>query len=203
MKRVAILLSGRGSNFLALSDAIERGEIPAEIVLVISNREEAAGLENARKRGYQALFIPSKGKKREDFDREIVAQLRNERVDVVCLAGFMRLLSSYFVRQFPMRILNIHPSLLPSFPGLDAQSQALEWGAKVSGCTVHFVDEELDHGPIIVQRAVPVKEEDDEETLAHRILEQEHQAYPEALRLVCEDRVQIEGRKTTILPAEG
>jgi len=202
MKRVAILLSGRGSNFLALSDAIERGDVPAKIVLVISNREEAPGLENARKRGYKALFIPSKGKRREDFDREVVAQLKKEQVDIVCLAGFMRLLSSYFVRQFPFRILNIHPSLLPSFTGLDAQKQALEWGAKVSGCTVHFVDEELDHGPIIVQRVVIVQEGDDEDTLAHRILDQEHKAYPEALKLVCEERVQIKGRGTHILSAE-
>jgi len=201
MKRVAILLSGRGSNFLALSDAIERGDIPAKIVLVISNREQAPGLENARKRGYRALFIPSQGKKREDFDGEVVAELRKEKVDIVCLAGFMRLLSSYFVRQFPLRILNIHPALLPSFPGLDAQSQALQWGAKISGCSVHFVDEELDHGPIIVQRAVPVQEDDDEESLSRRILEQEHKAYPEALKLVCEDRVRVEGRTTRILPS--
>jgi len=200
MKRVAILLSGRGSNFLALSDAIERGDVPAEIVLVISNREKAMGLANARKKGYKALFIPSKGKEREEFDREVVTQLKKERVDVVCLAGFMRLLSSYFVREFPFRILNIHPSLLPAFPGLEAQHQAFQWGVKVSGCTVHFVDEELDHGPIVVQRAVTVQEDDDEETLAHRILEQEHQAYPEALKLVCEDRVQIEGRRTRIMP---
>ena len=200
MKNVAILRSGRGSNFLALSDAIEQGELPAKIVLVVSNREDAPGLENARKRGYRALFIPSKGKKREDFDREVVAELQQAQTDVVCLAGFMRLLSPYFVHQFPMRILNIHPSLLPSFPGLEAQKQALEWGQKVSGCTVHFVDEELDHGPIIVQRAVIVEEEDDEESLAKRILEQEHQAYPEALKLVCEDRVRIEGRRAVILP---
>jgi phosphoribosylglycinamide formyltransferase-1 len=202
MKRVAILLSGRGSNFLALSDAIESGEIPANIVLVISNREEAPGLEHARKRGYKALFIPSKGKKREDFDREMVEELKKEKVDVICLAGFMRLLSSYFVQQFPTQILNIHPSLLPAFPGLEGQKQALEWGAKVTGCTVHFVDEALDHGPIIVQRSVPVEDEDDEETLSHRILEQEHKMYPEALRLVCEDRVQIEGRRTRILPRQ-
>lgn len=200
MKRVAILLSGRGSNFLALSDAIERGDVPAEIVLVISNREKAMGLANARKKGYKALFIPSKGKEREEFDREVVTQLKKERVDVVCLAGFMRLLSPFFVREFPFRILNIHPSLLPAFPGLEAQHQAFHWGVKVSGCTVHFVDEELDHGPIVVQRAVTVQEDDDEETLAHRILEQEHQAYPEALKLVCEDRVQIEGRRTRIMP---
>ncbi|MGW8180742.1 MAG: phosphoribosylglycinamide formyltransferase [bacterium] len=200
MKRIAILLSGRGSNFLALSDAIEQGRIPAKIALVISNREEAPGLANARKRGYPALFIPSKGKKREDFDREVVTQLKRERVDIVCLAGFMRLLSSYFVRQFPRKILNIHPSLLPSFPGLHAQEQALNWGAKVSGCTVHFVDEELDHGPIIVQRAVSVQEADDDDSLAHRILEQEHEAYSEALKLICEDRVQVEGRRTVILP---
>ena len=198
MKRVAILLSGRGSNFLALSDAVERGEVPAKIVLVISNREEAPGLEAARERGYKALFVPSKGKKREDFDREVVNELNNERVDVVCLAGFMRLLSSFFVRQFPERILNIHPSLLPAFPGLDAQKQALNWGAKVSGCTVHFVDEELDHGAIIVQRAVAVQEGDDEDAIAHRILEEEHRIYPEALALVCQDRVRVEGRRARI-----
>jgi phosphoribosylglycinamide formyltransferase-1 len=202
MKRVAILLSGRGSNFLALSDAIEAGDVPAEIVLVISNREEAPGLEHARKRGYKALFIPSKGKKREDFDREMAEELKKEQVDVICLAGFMRLLSSYFVQQFPSQILNIHPSLLPSFPGLEGQKQALEWGAKVTGCTVHFVDEALDHGPIIVQRAVPVEDDDDDETLSRRILEQEHKIYPEALRLVCEGRVQIEGRRARILPPE-
>jgi phosphoribosylglycinamide formyltransferase-1 len=198
MKRVAILLSGRGSNFLALSDAIERGEIPAKIVLVVSNIERAAGLQHAKDRGYKALYIPSKGRDREEFDREVVGELKKERVDVICLAGFMRLLSSYFVSQYPMRIINIHPSLLPAFPGLDAQKQALAWGSKATGCTVHFVDEELDHGPIIVQKTVPVLDGDDADTLSHRILEQEHQAYPEALKLICEDRVRIEGRRARI-----
>ncbi|UCF36888.1 MAG: phosphoribosylglycinamide formyltransferase [Acidobacteriota bacterium] len=195
MKRVAILLSGRGSNFLALSDAIEAGVVPAEIVLVVSNKAEAPGLQHARDRGYKALFIPSKGKEREVFDREVVTELKKARVDVVCLAGFMRLLSSYFVREFPMRILNIHPSLLPAFPGLDAQGQAVAWGAKFSGCTVHFVDEELDHGPIILQQVVPVLDDDDGEALSHRILKEEHKAYVEALRLVCADELQLEGRR--------
>ncbi len=199
MKRVAILLSGRGSNFLALSDAIERGEIPARIALVISNIESAPGLQHARDRGYKGLFIPSKGRDREEFDREVVAELQKERVDVICLAGFMRLLSSYFVSQYPTCIINIHPSLLPAFPGLESQKQALEWGVKTTGCTVHFVDEELDHGPIIVQRSVPVLDDDDAEALSHRILEQEHKAYPEALKLICEDRIKIEGRRARIL----
>lgn len=195
MKRVAVLLSGRGSNFLALSDAIERGSIPAEIALVVSNRSKAPGLQHARDRGYKAVFVPSKGKDREAFDREVVSELEKERVDLICLAGFMRLLSAYFVRRYPLRILNIHPSLLPAFPGLNAQGQAFEWGSKVTGCTVHFVDEELDHGPIIVQKAVPVMPDDDEETLAHRILEQEHILYPEALRMVCEEDFEIVGRR--------
>ncbi len=199
MKSVAILLSGRGSNFLALSDAIERGEIPARIALVISNIESAPGLQHARDRGYKGLFIPSKGRDREEFDREVVAELQKERVDVICLAGFMRLLSSYFVSQYPTCIINIHPSLLPAFPGLESQKQALEWGVKTTGCTVHFVDEELDHGPIIVQRSVPVLDDDDAEALSHRILEQEHQAYPEALKLICEDRIKIEGRRAWIV----
>lgn len=198
MKNVAILLSGRGSNFLALSDAIERGEIDARIVAVISNKEQAPGLEHARQRGYPAFFIPSKGKEREAFDREVVAELKKAQAEIICLAGFMRLLSPYFIQQFPMRILNIHPSLLPAFPGLDAQNQALEWGAKVSGCTVHFVDEKLDHGPIILQKSVPVLDTDDADALAHRILEQEHQAYPEALRLVCEGKLQLKGRRLVL-----
>jgi phosphoribosylglycinamide formyltransferase-1 len=199
MKRVAILLSGRGSNFLALSDAIERGEIPAKIVVVISNIESAAGLQHARDRGYKALFIPSKGRDREEFDREVVAELQKERVEVICLAGFMRLLSSYFVNQYPTRIINIHPSLLPAFPGLDSQKQALEWGVKATGCTVHFVDEELDHGPIIVQRTVPVLDDDDADALSHRILKQEHKAYPEALKLICENRIKIQDRRARII----
>jgi len=198
MKKVAVLLSGRGSNFLALSDAILRGDIPAEIALVISNVKEAPGLEYARQRGYQTAFIPSKGRAREEFDREVVKALEEAEIDFVCLAGFMRLLSSYFVSRFPMRILNIHPALLPSFPGLDAQKQALEWGVKVTGCTVHFVDEKLDHGPIIVQKQVPVLDGDSVDILSARILVQEHQAYPEALKIVCEGGYSLEGRRLRI-----
>ena len=198
MKKVAVLLSGRGSNFLALSDAITRGDIPAEIVLVISNIENAVGLKRAAERGHKALYIPSKGRDREDFDREVVAALEEAEVDFVCLAGFMRLLSSYFVSRYPMRILNIHPALLPAFTGLDAQKQALEWGVKVAGCTVHFVDEKLDHGPIIVQREVPVRREDTVDILSARILVQEHQAYPEALRIVCEGNYSVEGRRLSV-----
>jgi phosphoribosylglycinamide formyltransferase-1 len=198
MKKVGILLSGRGSNFLALSDAIEKGEIPGQISLVVSNKADAPGLKHAKDRGYKALFIPSKGKEREAFDREVVAELKKAGVEVVCLAGFMRLLSSYFIRQFPHQIINIHPSLLPAFPGLHAQEQAWEYGVKISGCTVHFVDEELDHGPIILQRSVPVLDSDDADTLSNRILEQEHVAYPEALKLICQDRVQIIDRRVII-----
>lgn len=197
-RRVGILLSGRGSNFLALADAMDRGEVPAEVVLVVSNKADAPGLARARERGLPAVFIPSKGRDREDFDREVVGHLREAGAEFVCLAGFMRLLSGWFVQQFPHRILNIHPSLLPAFPGLDAQRQAWEWGVKFSGCTVHFVDELLDHGPIVVQRAVPVLPGDDAGTLAHRILEQEHAAYVEALKVVCEDRYRIEGRRCVV-----
>lgn len=199
MKKIAILLSGRGSNFAAISDAVEAGLIPGRIVLVFSNREEAPGLELARRRGYATAFVPSLGREREEYDRCVVEGLRQVNADVVCLAGFMRLLSPYFVREFPHRVLNIHPSLLPAFPGLHAQRQALEWGAKVTGCTVHFVDDQLDHGPIIVQRAVPVLAGDSEEALSQRILEQEHQAYPEALRLFCEDRLRVNGRRVEVL----
>jgi len=198
VKNVAILLSGRGSNFLALSDAIEAGQIPARIVLVVSNKPDAPGLEHARERNYEAICIPSVGMEREAYDRQVVEELKARQVDVVCLAGFMRLLSSWFVQQYPRQILNIHPSLLPAFPGLHSQKQALEWGAKVSGCTVHFVDEKLDHGPIIVQRSVPVLDQDTEETLSARILEQEHQIYPEALKLVCEEKVRVEQRRVLI-----
>ncbi|MFQ5739704.1 MAG: phosphoribosylglycinamide formyltransferase [Acidobacteriota bacterium] len=195
MKNVAILLSGRGSNFLALSDAIEDGGVPARIVRVISNVKAAPGLQHARERGYTALYLPSSGREREDYDRQVVSELERAGTDIVCLAGFMRLLSPYFVRRFPSHILNIHPSLLPAFPGLHAQRQALEWGARVSGCTVHLVDEKLDHGPILLQRAVPVLDDDDEESLSARILEQEHKIYPQALKLICEKRVRIEGRR--------
>jgi len=202
MKNVAILLSGRGSNFRALSDAIEQGRIPARIGLVISNRPEAPGLEYARSRGYKSLCIPSAGVDRESFDRLMAREIDAAAIDYICLAGFMRILSSWFVQQYPLRILNIHPSLLPAFAGVHAQRQALLWGAKVTGCTVHFVDEELDHGPIIVQHPVPVLEGDTEESLSDRILVHEHQVYPEALKIVCEDRFRVEGRRLIIKPEE-
>jgi phosphoribosylglycinamide formyltransferase-1 len=196
MKNLGILLSGRGSNFLAIADSVVAGRIPdARIAVVISNRADAPGLETARQRGLHALVIPSKGKPREEHDREVVAALLDNKVDLICLAGYMRLLSPWFVRQFPGRILNIHPSLLPAFPGLEAQPQAFAYGVKVSGCTVHFVDEELDHGAIIVQKTVPVLDSDDEHTLAARILEQEHIAYSEAIRIVLEGKFEIAGRR--------
>jgi phosphoribosylglycinamide formyltransferase 1 len=197
MRHLGILLSGRGSNFVAIADSIDAGRIPeARVSIVISNRADAPGIEIARKRGLDVLVIPSKGKERESHDREIVAALKEHHVDLICLAGYMRLLSPWFVRQFPRRILNIHPSLLPAFPGLEAQEQAFAYGVKVSGCTVHFVDEELDHGPIIVQKAVAVLDSDDEHTLAERILEQEHIAYSEAIRIVLEGKFEISGRRT-------
>jgi phosphoribosylglycinamide formyltransferase 1 len=196
MKNLGILLSGRGSNFVAIADSIAAGRIPdARISVVISNRADAPGLETARQRGLNALVISSKGKLREGHDREVVAALLDNRVDLVCLAGYMRLLSPWFVRQFPQKILNIHPSLLPSFPGLEAQQQAFAYGVKVTGCTVHFVDEELDHGAIILQKTVPVIDGDDEHTLATRILEQEHIAYSEAIKLVLEGKFRIDGRR--------
>src|SRR5574340_818053 len=177
-RRIGVLLSGRGSNFEALADSIAAGRIPnAEISVVISNKPDAAGLERARKRGIEALAIPSNGLQREAYDRQVVAALQQRQVELVCLAGYMRLLSPYFVTAFPQRILNIHPSLLPSFPGLEAQRQALDYGVKVAGCTVHFVDENLDAGPIILQAVVPVEDTDDEHTLAGRILKEEHRIY--------------------------
>ncbi len=196
VKNLGILLSGRGSNFVAIADSIAAGRIPdARIAVVISNRADAPGLETARQRGLNALVIPSKGKPREEHDREVVAALLENKVDLICLAGYMRLLSPWFVRQFPSRILNIHPSLLPAFPGLEAQQQAFAYGVRVSGCTVHLVDEELDHGAIIVQKTVPVLDSDDEHTLAARILEQEHIAYTEAIRIVLEGKFEIAGRR--------
>ena len=196
MKNLGILLSGRGSNFEAIANNVAAGRIPdARIAVVISNRAEARGIETARSLGLTTLVIPSQGKNRAEHDREVVAALQKHQVDLVCLAGYMRLLSPWFVQQFPRRILNIHPSLLPAFPGLEAQEQAFAYGAKVSGCTVHFVDEELDHGPIIVQKAVPVLDSDDEHTLAARILEQEHIAYSQAIKIVLEGRFEIVGRK--------
>lgn len=196
VKNIGILLSGRGSNFVAIADSIHAGRIPnARIAVVISNQPEAPGIEIARKRGLDARVIPSKGRVREDHDREVVAALKEKKCDLVCLAGYMRLLSPWFVQQFPMKVLNIHPALLPAFPGLDAQKQAFDWGVKVSGCTVHFVDEHLDHGPILVQKTVPVLDDDDEHTLADRILKQEHIAYSEAIRIVLEGNWEIVGRK--------
>ncbi len=195
MKNLGILLSGRGSNFEAIADAVAAGRIRAQIAVVISNRPEAPGIESARRRGLDARVIASKGKPREQHDAEVVAALQEKNVDLVCLAGYMRLLSPWFVRQFPNRILNIHPSLLPAFPGLEAQKQALEHGAKVSGCTVHFVDEQLDHGAIILQKAVPVLDGDDEHTLAARILEQEHIAYAEAINVVLGGEYELVGRR--------
>jgi phosphoribosylglycinamide formyltransferase 1 len=200
MKNLGILLSGRGSNFVAIADSIAAGRIPnARIAVVISNRADAPGLETARHRGLKALVIPSKGKSREEHDREVVAALLDNKVDLVCLAGYMRLLSPGFVQQFPAKILNIHPSLLPSFPGLEAQQQAFAYGVRVTGCTVHFVDEELDHGAIIVQKTAPVLDSDDEHTLAARILEQEHIAYSEAIRIVLEGKFKIAGRRLVTL----
>lgn len=202
MKRLAILLSGRGSNFEAIADSVAAGRIDATIAVVISNRPEARGLEVARERGLNAVSLPSKGLDREVYDRMVVAELRKHGVDLVCLAGFMRLLSAYFVREFPQRILNIHPSLLPAFPGLDAQHQALEHGVKVSGCTVHFVDEFLDHGAIVAQTAVPVRDDDSAETLAARILREEHRIYTEAINIVLSGRWRIEGRRVVAKPPE-
>ncbi len=198
MKNLGILLSGRGSNFEAIADSIASGKLSAEIAIVISNRADAIGIETAKRRGLQALVIPSKGKDREAHDREVVAALHHHNVDLVCLAGYMRLLSPWFVQQFPDRILNIHPSLLPSFPGLDAQKQAVDYGVKVSGCTVHFVDENLDHGAIVLQKAVPVLDADDDHTLAARILEQEHIAYTEAIQIVLRGEYHIVRRRVTL-----
>lgn len=196
MKRIGILLSGRGSNFEALADSVAAGRIPdAEIVLVVSNREGAAGVEKARARGIETQVIPSKGLQREEHDRLVVAALQEKGVDLVCLAGYMRLLSPLFIRAFPNRILNIHPSLLPAFPGLEAQKQALEHGVKFSGCTVHFVDENLDAGPIIAQAVVPVEDNDTVESLSARILAEEHRIYTEAVRLVLSGKFRIEGRR--------
>ncbi len=202
-KRIGVLLSGRGSNFEALAESVAAGRIPnAEIAVVISNREGAPGIERARARGIETRVIPSKGLEREAYDRQVVAALRIKQVDLVCLAGFMRLLSPYFVAAFPNRILNIHPSLLPAFPGLEAQRQALEYGVKWSGCTVHIVDENLDAGPIVTQAVVPVLDDDTLETLADRILKEEHRIYSEAVRLVLEGRFRIEGRRVIQAPAE-
>ena len=196
MKNIGILLSGRGSNFEAIAKNVASGKIPnARVSVAISNVANAGGLDVARRMGITAVVVPSKGKEREAHDREMVTVLREHKVDLICLAGYMRLLSPWFVQQFPQSILNIHPSLLPAFPGLEAQQQAFAYGVKVAGCTVHFVDEELDHGAIVVQKAVPVIDADDERTLAARILEQEHAAYSEAITIVLEAKFQIVGRR--------
>jgi phosphoribosylglycinamide formyltransferase 1 len=200
-KRIGILLSGRGSNFEALADSVAAGRIPdAEIAVVISNREGAPGIERAAARGLDARTIPSKGLEREAYDRQVAAVLQEKQVDLVCLAGYMRLLSPFFIAAFPGRILNIHPSLLPAFPGLESQRQALEHGAKFSGCTVHFVDENLDAGPIVLQAIVPIEDADTPETLSGRVLREEHRIYSEAVRIVLESRYRIEGRRVIVLP---
>lgn len=195
MKRLGILISGRGSNFEAIAANVAARAIDAEIAVVISNRADARGLETARAQGLNTVLIPSKGLDREEYDRMLVEELRRHNVDLVCLAGFMRLLSATFIRAFPERILNIHPSLLPAFPGLDAQHQALEHGVKITGCTVHFVDEDLDAGPIVMQAAVPVLDDDSVDTLSARILKEEHRIYSEAIRTVLAGKYRIEGRR--------
>jgi phosphoribosylglycinamide formyltransferase-1 len=194
-KRLGLLISGRGSNFLAIADAIAGHRLDAEIAVVISNHLEAPGLAAAHQRGLAAVALPSKGLDRETYDRQLIAELQKHRVDLVCLAGYMRILSGHFIREYAQKIVNIHPSLLPAFPGLDAQHQALEHGAKFSGCTVHFVEEGLDSGPIIAQAVVPVLADDTAESLSARILKEEHRIYPEALTLVLSGKYRIEGRR--------
>jgi phosphoribosylglycinamide formyltransferase-1 len=200
-KRIGVLFSGRGSNFEALAASVDSGRIPnAEIAIALSNREDARGIEKARALGIEARIISSKGLEREAYDKLVVAALRERRVELVCLAGYMRLLSPQFIAAFHNRILNIHPSLLPAFPGLEAQRQALEHGAKFSGCTVHFVDENLDAGPIVLQACVPIEDSDTPEALSERILREEHRIYAEAVRIVLEGRFRIEGRRVLITP---
>ena len=204
MKRLGILISGRGSNCEAIAENIAHGTngalgaLGAEIAVVISNRAEARGLETARARGLNAMCLPSKGLDREVYDRMLAAELHKADVELVCLAGFMRLLSAGFIREFPHRILNIHPSLLPAFPGLDAQHQALAHGVKITGCTVHFVDEDLDAGPIVIQAAVPVRDDDTEETLSARILKEEHRIYAEGIGIVIAGKYRVEGRRVVV-----
>ena len=198
-RRIGVLLSGRGSNFEALADGVAARSIPdAEIALVLSNREGAPGIDRARARGLATRVIPSKGLEREPYDRLVVAALREANVELVCLAGYMRLLSPYFVAAFPQRILNIHPSLLPAFPGLESQKQALDYGVKFTGCTVHFVDENLDAGPIVLQAVVAVEDRDTEDTLSARILKEEHRIYSEAVKIVLEGKFKIEGRRVIL-----
>ena len=202
-KRLGVLLSGRGSNFEALADSVAAGRIPdAQVAVVIANREGAQGIDRATARGIPTLILPSRGLEREAYDRQVVAVLRENKVDLVCLAGYMRLLSPYFVQSFPQRILNIHPSLLPSFPGLESQRQALEYGVRFAGCTVHFVDENLDAGPIILQSVVPVLDSDTEDTLSEKILREEHRIYSQAVKIVLEGRFKIEGRRVIQLATQ-
>jgi phosphoribosylglycinamide formyltransferase-1 len=194
--RIGVLLSGRGSNFVALADSVDSARIPnSEIALVLSNREGAPGIDRAKERGLPTRVISSKGLERETYDRQVVAALQESKVDLICLAGYMRLLSPYFVAAFPNRILNIHPSLLPSFPGLESQRQALEYGVKFAGCTVHFVDENLDAGPIVLQAIVEVKDDDTDATLSERILKEEHRIYSEAVKMILKGNFKISGRR--------
>lgn len=195
MRRLAILISGRGSNFEAIADNVSAGRLEAEIAVVLSNKPEARGLEVARQHGLEAICIPSKGVPRETYDRTLAAKIKTHGVDLICLAGFMRLLTPEFIREFPARILNIHPSLLPAFPGLDAQQQALSHGVQISGCTVHFVDENLDAGPIVLQASVPVLDDDTADSLSQRILREEHRIYSEAIALILSGRYEIQGRR--------
>jgi phosphoribosylglycinamide formyltransferase 1 len=203
IKQLGILLSGRGSNFEAIADHIERGDLVARIAIVVSNVSQAPGLEKARRRGLDAVYIDPRGLSREEFDRRLISTLQQKQVDLVCLAGFMRLLSPVFIRSFPQRILNIHPSLLPAFPGLIAQKQALEYGVKFTGCTVHIVDEKLDAGPIILQATVPVLDDDNEDSLSARILVQEHQLYSEAIQLVLQNQIKLDGRRVFLISRDG
>ena len=197
--RVAVLLSGRGSNFKNIHDAILAGRINADIVLVFSNKEDAAGLAIARERGLEAMYLnPKLFAEREEYDREIIKQLRKRDVDLICLAGYMKVLTPHFCQEYPNRIMNIHPALLPSFPGLHVQQKAIDWGVRFSGCTVHFVAVEVDMGPIILQAVVPLLQDDTEETLADRILVEEHKIYPEAVRLFFEGRIEVRGRRVFI-----
>ncbi len=197
--RVAVLLSGRGSNFMALHDAMRNGRINADIVLVLSNKEDAAGLRAARERGLESLYLnPKLYPEKEEYDRDIIKELRRRNVDLVCLAGYMKVLTSFFCREYKNRIMNIHPALLPSFPGLHVQQKAIDWGVRFSGATVHFVAEEVDMGPIILQAAVPVLRDDTEQTLADRILVEEHKIYPDSVRLFFEGRLEVRGRRVFI-----
>ena len=201
MTRLGVLLSGRGSNFQAIAGNISAGKIPAEIVAVIGNRSDAPGLAAARELGLTAISLPSKGLDRESYDRQLIAAMREHEVEWIVLAGYMRILSAEFIRAFPQRILNIHPSLLPSFPGLDAQHQAFDYGVKISGCTVHFVDEHLDHGPIVMQAAVAIEPDDTADVLAERILKEEHRIYSESLRRLLTGPWRIEGRRVVFTPS--